>query len=147
MTSHPFPSIDNSVWWSLDICPSFFATGSSLNAIYRYYTDRKDRPKMRWSVIDRWPTHPLLIEVGINTSFCHFSCLPLSWPVMTCTRTLFVRPFVSALLNTEHLKHLRVLQTGSCYRNGARWVPRKGLLPADTWQAPEMTEWEILCLE
>ncbi|PWS21736.1 ferrochelatase, partial [Enterococcus faecium] len=22
----------------------------------------KDRPKMRWSVIDRWPTHPLLIE-------------------------------------------------------------------------------------
>ncbi|KAG9354095.1 hypothetical protein JZ751_012219 [Albula glossodonta] len=37
-------------------------TGSSLNAIYRYYSSRGERPKMRWSVIDRWPTHPLLIE-------------------------------------------------------------------------------------
>ncbi|XP_071008057.1 ferrochelatase, mitochondrial isoform X2 [Oncorhynchus clarkii lewisi] len=37
-------------------------TGSSLNAIYRYYSSRGDRPKMRWSVIDRWPTHPLLVE-------------------------------------------------------------------------------------
>ncbi|XP_061733103.1 ferrochelatase, mitochondrial [Nerophis ophidion] len=37
-------------------------TGSSLNAIYRYYRNRGDRPKMRWSVIDRWPTHPLLVE-------------------------------------------------------------------------------------
>uniref|UniRef100_A0A8C6WUV9 Ferrochelatase, mitochondrial n=1 Tax=Neogobius melanostomus TaxID=47308 RepID=A0A8C6WUV9_9GOBI len=37
-------------------------TGSSLNAIYRYYSDRSERPKMRWSVIDRWPTHPLLVE-------------------------------------------------------------------------------------
>ncbi|XP_035247610.1 ferrochelatase, mitochondrial isoform X2 [Anguilla anguilla] len=37
-------------------------TGSSLNAIYRYYSNRRERPKMRWSVIDRWPTHPLLVE-------------------------------------------------------------------------------------
>lgn len=37
-------------------------TGSSLNAIYRYYSNRSERPKMRWSVIDRWPTHPLLVE-------------------------------------------------------------------------------------
>ncbi|KAF6730994.1 Ferrochelatase, mitochondrial [Oryzias melastigma] len=37
-------------------------TGSSLNAIYRYYSNRGGRPKMRWSVIDRWPTHPLLVE-------------------------------------------------------------------------------------
>ncbi|XP_029300162.1 ferrochelatase, mitochondrial [Cottoperca gobio] len=37
-------------------------TGSSLNAIYRYYSNRGDGPKMRWSVIDRWPTHPLLVE-------------------------------------------------------------------------------------
>ncbi|XP_072310030.1 ferrochelatase, mitochondrial [Eucyclogobius newberryi] len=37
-------------------------TGSSLNAIYRYYNDGSERPKMRWSVIDRWPTHPLLVE-------------------------------------------------------------------------------------
>ncbi|XP_058271277.1 ferrochelatase, mitochondrial isoform X2 [Hemibagrus wyckioides] len=37
-------------------------TGSSLNAIYRYYNSKGLSPKMRWSVIDRWPTHPLLIE-------------------------------------------------------------------------------------
>ncbi|KAK3555678.1 hypothetical protein QTP86_028643 [Hemibagrus guttatus] len=37
-------------------------TGSSLNAIYRYYSSKGLSPKMRWSVIDRWPTHPLLIE-------------------------------------------------------------------------------------
>ncbi|XP_056874087.1 ferrochelatase, mitochondrial isoform X1 [Takifugu flavidus] len=37
-------------------------TGSSLNAIYRYYRNRGERPKMSWSVIDRWPTHPLLVE-------------------------------------------------------------------------------------
>uniref|UniRef100_A0A7N8X8P1 Ferrochelatase n=1 Tax=Mastacembelus armatus TaxID=205130 RepID=A0A7N8X8P1_9TELE len=37
-------------------------TGSSLNAIYRYYSNKGHRPKMRWSVIDRWPTHPLLVE-------------------------------------------------------------------------------------
>ncbi|XP_046870768.1 ferrochelatase, mitochondrial isoform X4 [Hypomesus transpacificus] len=42
-----------------EMCPE---TGSSLNAIYRYYSNRADRPKMRWSVIDRWPTHPLLVE-------------------------------------------------------------------------------------
>ncbi|XP_078811705.1 ferrochelatase, mitochondrial isoform X2 [Oryzias latipes] len=39
-------------------------TGSSLNAIYRYYSNKGGRPNMRWSVIDRWPTHPLLVEVG-----------------------------------------------------------------------------------
>lgn len=39
------------------------STGSSLNAIYRYYSNRDERPKMSWSVIDRWPTHPLLVEV------------------------------------------------------------------------------------
>ncbi|KAM3599576.1 uncharacterized protein V6R79_008150 [Siganus canaliculatus] len=37
-------------------------TGSSLNAIYRYYRNRGERPKMSWSVIDRWPTHHLLVE-------------------------------------------------------------------------------------
>ncbi|XP_018100041.1 ferrochelatase, mitochondrial-like isoform X2 [Xenopus laevis] len=37
-------------------------TGSSLNAIYRYYNAKGVQPKMKWSVIDRWPTHPLLIQ-------------------------------------------------------------------------------------
>ncbi|XP_053264886.1 ferrochelatase, mitochondrial isoform X1 [Podarcis raffonei] len=37
-------------------------TGSSLNAIYRYYDKKGDKPKMKWSTIDRWPTHPLLIQ-------------------------------------------------------------------------------------
>nr|XP_017199692.2 ferrochelatase, mitochondrial isoform X2 [Oryctolagus cuniculus] len=38
-------------------------TGSSLNAIYRYYNGAGKKPAMRWSTIDRWPTHPLLIQV------------------------------------------------------------------------------------
>uniref|UniRef100_A0ACB8ENX5 Uncharacterized protein n=1 Tax=Sphaerodactylus townsendi TaxID=933632 RepID=A0ACB8ENX5_9SAUR len=37
-------------------------TGSSLNAIYRYYNAKGTKPKMKWSTIDRWPTHPLLIQ-------------------------------------------------------------------------------------
>ncbi|XP_069885164.1 ferrochelatase, mitochondrial isoform X2 [Dipodomys merriami] len=37
-------------------------TGSSLNAIYRYYSDVGRKPAMKWSTIDRWPTHPLLIQ-------------------------------------------------------------------------------------
>uniref|UniRef100_A0A8V0YBH7 Ferrochelatase, mitochondrial n=1 Tax=Gallus gallus TaxID=9031 RepID=A0A8V0YBH7_CHICK len=37
-------------------------TGSSLNAIYRYYNKKGKKPKMKWSIIDRWPTHPLLIQ-------------------------------------------------------------------------------------
>ncbi|XP_064258471.1 ferrochelatase, mitochondrial isoform X2 [Passer domesticus] len=37
-------------------------TGSSLNAIYRYYNQKGEKPKMKWSIIDRWPTHPLLIQ-------------------------------------------------------------------------------------
>ncbi|KAB0365378.1 hypothetical protein FD754_009534 [Muntiacus muntjak] len=37
-------------------------TGSSLNAIYRYYNEAGKEPTMKWSTIDRWPTHPLLIQ-------------------------------------------------------------------------------------
>ncbi|XP_008853595.1 ferrochelatase, mitochondrial isoform X3 [Nannospalax galili] len=37
-------------------------TGSSLNAIYRYYNEVGRKPTMKWSTIDRWPTHPLLIQ-------------------------------------------------------------------------------------
>jgi ferrochelatase len=49
-------------------------TGSSMNAIYRYY--QKNYPLkppgprgpdgVTWSVIDRWPTHPLLIKTFAN---------------------------------------------------------------------------------
>ncbi|CAM9415749.1 unnamed protein product [Lampetra planeri] len=37
-------------------------TGSSLNAIYRHYEQRGTPPRMAWSVIDRWPTHPGLVK-------------------------------------------------------------------------------------
>ena len=39
-------------------------TGSSLNAIYRHYAKHGAPNHMVWSVIDRWPTHPLLVKVG-----------------------------------------------------------------------------------
>ncbi|EDV25725.1 uncharacterized protein TRIADDRAFT_50124 [Trichoplax adhaerens] len=35
-------------------------TGSSINAIYRYVN--KNPSNIRWSLIDRWPTHPGLIK-------------------------------------------------------------------------------------
>lgn len=35
-------------------------TGSSFNAIYRYYKKRALPPGVKWSIIDRWSTHPLL---------------------------------------------------------------------------------------
>jgi ferrochelatase len=40
-------------------------TGSSINELYRQLIkDSKDQPpSIKWSVIDRWPTHPGLIEV------------------------------------------------------------------------------------
>ncbi|XP_028397660.1 ferrochelatase, mitochondrial-like [Dendronephthya gigantea] len=37
-------------------------TGSSLNAIYRFYKKRNLDSNVKWSVIDRWPTHPGLVE-------------------------------------------------------------------------------------
>ncbi|PIK47776.1 hypothetical protein BSL78_15355 [Apostichopus japonicus] len=40
-------------------------TGSSLNAIYRHYAQTPDlitNSNLQWSVIDRWPTNPGLIE-------------------------------------------------------------------------------------
>ena len=38
-------------------------TGSSLNAFYKHY---KNNPgQIRWSTIDRWPTHPGLVQVCI----------------------------------------------------------------------------------
>ncbi|XP_074062746.1 ferrochelatase, mitochondrial isoform X1 [Macrotis lagotis] len=41
-------------------------TGSSLNAIYRYYNKVGKKPKMKWSTIDRWPTHPLFIQCFVD---------------------------------------------------------------------------------
>ncbi|KAH0512916.1 Ferrochelatase, mitochondrial [Microtus ochrogaster] len=43
-------------------------TGSSLNAIYRYYNEMGRKPTMKWSTIDRWPTHPLLIQPLVRGS-------------------------------------------------------------------------------
>lgn len=37
-------------------------TGSSLNEIYKYYKHRKVPSKMKFSLIDRWATHPLLVK-------------------------------------------------------------------------------------
>ena len=38
-------------------------TGSSLNALHGHYRNRRDKSQIKWSVIDRWPTHPKLIKV------------------------------------------------------------------------------------
>ncbi|XP_063929343.1 ferrochelatase, mitochondrial isoform X2 [Zophobas morio] len=37
-------------------------SGSSFNAIYKYYKDKKLPEGLRFSMIDRWSTHPLLVK-------------------------------------------------------------------------------------
>lgn len=37
-------------------------SGSSMTAIYQHYAKRSEPTKMKWSVIDRWATHPPLIK-------------------------------------------------------------------------------------
>ncbi|XP_066987531.1 LOW QUALITY PROTEIN: ferrochelatase, mitochondrial [Macrobrachium rosenbergii] len=37
-------------------------TGSSMNAIHKFYADRTEETKMKWSVIDRWCTNPFLVK-------------------------------------------------------------------------------------
>ncbi|XP_015585318.1 ferrochelatase, mitochondrial [Cephus cinctus] len=37
-------------------------TGSSFNAIYKYYRQKQLPKNMKWSIIDRWATHPLLVK-------------------------------------------------------------------------------------
>jgi len=41
-------------------------TGSSMNAIYKYYAERNITTKIKWSVIDRWGTHPLLVAAFVD---------------------------------------------------------------------------------
>ena len=47
-------------------------TGSSLNAIYKYYQQLNQASSIDWSAIDRWPTHQGLIDaftqIGDQTS-------------------------------------------------------------------------------
>lgn len=42
-------------------------TGSSLNAILKFYLNRKLPSNMIWSTIDRWPTHPYLVKAFAET--------------------------------------------------------------------------------
>jgi len=42
-------------------------TGSSLNAVYKYYNKLNVPSKIEWSVIDRWPTHQGLIQAFAQT--------------------------------------------------------------------------------
>ncbi|XP_076751172.1 ferrochelatase, mitochondrial [Xylocopa sonorina] len=37
-------------------------SGSSFNEIYKYYKNRQLPANMKWSIIDRWATHPLYVE-------------------------------------------------------------------------------------
>uniref|UniRef100_A0A8C4R902 Ferrochelatase n=1 Tax=Eptatretus burgeri TaxID=7764 RepID=A0A8C4R902_EPTBU len=51
-------------------------TGSSLNAIYRHYASRGNPPAMKWSVIDRWPTHSGLVEAFAHNVHKEIECFP-----------------------------------------------------------------------
>lgn len=37
-------------------------SGSSFNSIYSHFNGKKPNGNIKWSMIDRWPTHPLLVK-------------------------------------------------------------------------------------
>lgn len=41
-------------------------SGSSFNEIYKYYANRQLPANMKWSIIDRWATHPLFVETIVE---------------------------------------------------------------------------------
>jgi len=44
-------------------------TGSSLNELWRGSEKIDSEQSIKWSIIDRWPTHPGLIEVVVVLAF------------------------------------------------------------------------------
>lgn len=54
--------IENAVAFSQYPQYSCTTSGSSMTAIYKHYASRSSPSQMRWSVIDRWPTHKPLIQ-------------------------------------------------------------------------------------
>ena len=51
--------------------------GSSFNAIYKYYKNRQLPNNMKWSIIDRWATHPLFVKTiaeRIKEELVKFPC-------------------------------------------------------------------------
>ncbi|XP_042911114.1 ferrochelatase, mitochondrial isoform X2 [Parasteatoda tepidariorum] len=49
-------------------------SGSSFNAIYRYY--QKKDTSLKWSFIDRWPTHPLLVKCFADLTLNEINKIP-----------------------------------------------------------------------
>lgn len=51
-------------------------SGSSFNAIWSHYSNKKQFPdNIKWSIIDRWSTHPLLAKtfaIKIKEELLHF---------------------------------------------------------------------------
>lgn len=68
-------------------------SGSSFNALYRYYVKRNVPLKM--SFIDRWPTHPKLIEVCVF----HFQKLIISSLIYTLIKTIYTLILLHAVLD------------------------------------------------
>ncbi len=54
--------VENAVAFSQYPQYSCTTSGSSMTAIYQHYAKRSAPSKMRWSVIDRWPTHAPLVK-------------------------------------------------------------------------------------
>ena len=82
-------------------------TGSSLNALYSHYKNaRNGKTSLKWSVIDRWPTHPKLIKVDVFESIFISTCCCLGLFVclfflLTHPRVLFsFLPFSSLLVSS-----------------------------------------------
>src|SRR5579859_5952766 len=53
-------------------------TGSSLNELWRYIRKNDPQNTVKWSVIDRWPTHPGLVK-AISGILLLVFCLLVFW--------------------------------------------------------------------
>ncbi|XP_044029244.1 ferrochelatase, mitochondrial isoform X3 [Siniperca chuatsi] len=109
-------------------------TGSSLNAIYRYYSNRGDRPKMSWSVIDRWPTHPLLVECFAE----HISNELLKFPEEKRDDVVILFSAHSLPMAEVGATVQRVMERlGHCNPYRLVWQSRVGPMP---WLGPQTDE-------
>lgn len=119
-------------------------TGSSLNAMYRYYKKRNLESSVKWSVIDRWPTHPGLVEAFMSNIRAELAKFPEnvqdkvvilfsahSLPMSVVNRG---DPYPAEVAATVHCV-MESLQFSNPYR--LVWQSKVGPLP---WLGPQTEE-------
>lgn len=119
-------------------------TGSSINEIYSCLSKRDRNPNIKWSMIDRWPTHPLLAKTVADRIMSELKQFPKekqndviilfsahSLPLKAVNRG---DPYPSEVGATVQLV---MQELGYCNPYSLVWQSRVGPLP---WLAPYTDE-------